>query len=245
MSCDLNKKFSGGFDPINTDILKIIEVKPSKDNEIFITFVTQVVFLFSYDLAERNKDKVFITYEKFISIAPFLKELEDHFTFINTKITIDQINQEKIILLSEAFYQYICDEVKQKVTKAKRKPTKALNQDISLILKTACFLETKTNINTNIITAKANKSLNIALDVIYDLLDELEKTKSSNRCKNIFLKETAYFKQEASVSDIKKILQDINKTHNLKLDTYLKNMINALVEAKNNIVKILLSEKHF
>lgn len=181
MSCDLNKKFSGGFDPINTDILKIIEVKPSKDNEIFITFVTQVVFLFSYGLAERNKDKVFITYEKFISIAPFLKELEDHFTFINKKITIDQINQEKIILLSEAFYQYICDEVKQKVTKAKRKPTKALNQDIGLILKTACFLETKTNINTNIITAKANKSLNIALDVIYDLLDELAKTKSSNR----------------------------------------------------------------
>jgi len=76
------------------------------------------------------------------------------------------------------------------------------------------------------------------------LLDELAKTKS-DRSKNIFLKETAYFKQEANISDIKKILQDINKIHNLKLDTYLKNMINALVEAKNNIVKILLSEKHF
>lgn len=244
MSCDLNKKFSGGFDPINTDILKIMGVKPSKDNEIFVTFVTQVVFLFSYYLAERNKNKVFITYEKFISIAPFLKELEDHFAFINKKITIDQINQEKIILLSEAFYQYICDEVKQKATKAKNKPTQALNQDINLILKTACFLETKTNINTNIITAKANEKLNIALGVIYDLLDELAKIKS-DRSKNIFLKETAYFKQEANISDIKKILQDINKTHNLKLDTYLKNMINALVEAKNNIVKILLSEKHF
>ena len=76
------------------------------------------------------------------------------------------------------------------------------------------------------------------------MLDELAKTKS-DRSKNIFLKETAYFKQEANISDIKKILQDINKIHNLKLDTYLKNMINALVEAKNNIVKILLSEKHF
>lgn len=244
MGCDLNKKFSGGFDPINTDILKIMGVKPSKDNEIFVTFVTQVVFLFSHYLVERNKNKVYITYEKFISIAPFLKELEDHFAFINKKITIDQINQEKIILLSEAFYQYICDEVKQKATKAKSKPTQALNQDINLILKTAYFLETKTNINTNIITAKANEKLNTALGVIYDLLDELAKTKS-DRSKNIFLKETAYFKQEANISDIKKILQDINKIHNLKLDTYLKNMINALVEAKNNIVKILLSEKHF
>ena len=148
MSCDLNKKFSGCFNPIDTDIFKIMGIKPSKDNEIFRTFIIQVIFLFSYSLTEREKDKVFITYEKFIRVAPFLKELEDHFYFINKKITIRQISQEKMTLLSKAFYQYICDEVKQKEIKAKSKPTQILNQDINLILKTAYFFETKTNINT-------------------------------------------------------------------------------------------------
>ena len=243
MSCDLNKKFSGSFNPIDTDIFKIMGIKPSKDNEIFRTFIIQVIFLFSYSLTEREKDKVFITYEKFIRVAPFLKELEDHFYFINKKITIHQISQEKITLLSKAFYQYICDGAKQKEIKAKSKPTQILNQDINLILKTAYFFETKTNINTPFIVEQANKKLNTALEVIYGLLDELTKTKNNDRDKNIYLKDTAYFKQEASINNIKQILQDINKTHNLKLDTYLKNMANALVEAKNNIVKILLDEQ--
>ena len=257
MKYDLNKKFSGGFDPLNQDILKKIGVKPSNHNLIFQYFINCLIPLFTslnYNrLATKTSKSLLITQQDFINIAPFLKELEPHFEFINNKISLFEIDKNKIALLSNAFYEYICQDIQNKEATAKRKPSEQLDHDIKLIGETIHFLETKTHsLEGNILqTINYNNSLNkqlygkmeVTLEILFSILDELSRVKTdNNHSKNILLKDDAYFKKQANAKEIKEILQDINKTYDLKLDTYLKNMLNSLTETKDNIVKIILAK---
>ena len=231
--------------------------KANSHNLIFQYFLNCLLPLFTplnnNCLVNETKRKLLITQQDFISIAPFLKELEPHFEFINNKISLLEIDKNKIVLLANAFYEYICQDIQSKEAIAKRKPSEQLDHDIKLINETIRFLETKTNaLEANILQIiNYNDSLNnqlygktdVTLEILFSILDELSKVKTdNNHSKNILLKDDAYFKKQANTKEIKEILQDINKTYDLKLDTYLKNMLNSLTETKDNIVKIILAK---